>query len=422
MIIKEFNALATTNVRSDILTIAEAGYEAISIPHLIGKKLSLNQNTLTINNSAYDLDAYQNIYVVAVGKGSGLICEALEKLLTPSRITAGVAIDLKSRKLEKIEVFSGTHPLPSEENITATKKLVDVLKPTTDKDLIIAVICGGGSSLACWPGKNLTCEDLQKVSDHLLKSSATISEINTVRKHLSQIHGGYLAKYAYPSTVLGLVISDVPGDDLTMVASGPISRDTTTLDEAQAIATKYGLPNLALSETPKEDKYFKNVSLELLANGQTALQGMSNKAKELGFDVKIFSTEMSGLAKDIGPKMATTIEANQALLACGESQVIVTKPGMGGRNQDLALSALTSLPPKSAIISAASDGKDNIDVAGALVDAEQTSEEIKTLHIQPDEVIANNQSYKTLSKIQGIYHIDKITANVSDFVVVLRKA
>jgi glycerate-2-kinase len=257
--------------------------------------------------------------------------------------------------------------------------------------------------------------------DHLLKSGAAIGEINTVRKHLSQIHGGNLAKYAYPSQVLGLVISDVPGDDLTMVASGPISLDDTSLAQAQAIAQTYGLPSLELSETPKEEKYFDHVSLELLANGQTAVEGMSTKAQQLGYETKIFSTVMSGLAKDIGPQMAKAVAPKQALMACGESQVVVTKPGQGGRNQDLALAAAGSLPPNCAIISAASDGKDNIDVAGALVDSEQTTRQLLKLDIDAYKAIADNQSFKTLSQVDGIFHIRKVTANVSDFVVVLRK-
>ena len=135
----------------------------------------------------------------------------------------GVAIDLKHRKLRKIKVFGGTHPLPSIRNIAATKKLIQTLQKARSKDLVIAIICGGGSSLACLPTKHNTCEDLQLVSDHLLKNGATIQELNTIRKHLSDIHGGNLAKFAYPATVLGLVISDVPGDDIDIVASGPIS-------------------------------------------------------------------------------------------------------------------------------------------------------------------------------------------------------
>lgn len=421
MIIREFNSLASNDIRKDSLAIAEAGYEAISIPHLIGEKLQLNDSVLTINHSAYNLRDYKKIYVAAIGKGSGLLCESLEKLLTPGLIAGGVAIDLTSRTLSKIKVFAGTHPLPSEQNIQATQKLVQLLETATEHDLVIAVVCGGGSSLACLPGENLTCEDLQKIGDHLLKSGAAISEINTVRKHLSQIHGGNLAKYAYPATVLGLVISDVPGDDLEVVASGPITKDTTSLQEAHTIASKYGLPNTKLVETPKDDQYFKNVTLELLANGQTAVEGMKTKAESLGYEVGIFSSAMAGLAKDIGPKMAKTVRPNQALMACGESQVIVTKPGLGGRNQDLALSATLDLPTTSAIISAASDGKDNIDVAGAIVDSEQSVQQLNKLGIAPSVEVENNQSYDTLSKINGIFHIDKITANVSDFVVVLRK-
>ncbi len=421
MIIKQFNSLATTPIRKDILTIAEAGYEAISIPTLIGKKLHMEGSLLHINDYSCDIAKFKRIFVVAVGKGSGMICGGLEQLLGANTIHSGVAIDIKHRKLGKIKVFSGTHPLPSDRNILATKKLIKTLQEAGKKDLVIAVICGGGSSLACLPGKNLTCEDLQSVGNHLLKSGAGIAEINTVRKHLSLIHGGNLAKFTYPATVLGLVISDVPGDDLEVVASGPISKDTSTLAQAQAIAKKYKIGKTSMVETPKDDKYFKNVHLEMLANGKTALEGMQKAAKKLGYSVRTFSDSMHGLAKNLGPEMARSVKPNEALLACGESQVVVKHPGLGGRNQDLALVSTDDLPSKSAIVSAASDGKDNIDVAGGLIDSDLAVKKLRQLGQTATAAVEQNKSFHTLSKLNGIYHIHKTTANVSDFVVVLRK-
>lgn len=420
MIIKDFDSLASTDLRKDILTIAEAGYEAISIPTLIGKTLAYKNNVLEINNTKYELSQYKRIFVVAIGKGSGLICEQLELLLGPQLITAGVAIDLKHRKLKKIKVFGGTHPLPSERNIAATKKLIQTLQKARAKDLVITVICGGGSSLACLPTKHNTCEDLQLVSNHLLKNGATIQELNTVRKHLSDIHGGNLAKFAYPATVLGLIISDVPGDDIDIVASGPISLDKSSLDDAKTIAKKFKLFGTALNETPKDLKYFKRVTKHMLASGTTAVKGMDQKAKELGYDPKVYSYNLSGLANEVGPKLASLVKPGQALLACGETTVVVNHPGKGGRNQDVALSALPKLLVNSAIISAASDGKDNIDIAGGITDYQ--TYHAKQHKFNPAKEVADNQSYATLKKLNGIYQIHKITANVSDFIVVLRQS
>jgi len=417
MIIKKFDELATTDLRKDILKIAEAGYEAISIAKLIGEELSIKSSILTIQGESYDLNNYKNIYVVAIGKGCSLIAERLESLIGAGRIKAGVAIDLKHKKLKKIKVFAGTHPLPSEKNILATRKLINTLKEAKSKDLIISIICGGGSSLACMPAKNNTCTDLKTISDHMLKNGATIQELNMVRKHISNIHGGNMAKFAYPANVLGLVISDVPGDDIDIVASGPISKDRSSLDEVRKIAKKFDLENIKLVETPKDGKYFKKVKKILLASGSTALEGMNKKASELGYKPRVFTNQLRGLADEVGPNLANEVRPGEALLACGETTVIVKKPGKGGRNQDLALSALDYLKTNSAIVSAASDGKDNIDVAGGLSD--YTLKDTKNLNAT--DSVKNNQSFKTLSELNGIFKINKVTANVSDFVVVLRK-
>ena len=417
MIIKNFDKLATNKIRKDALDIVEAGYESISIASLIGKDLSFEQNILSIEDKKYDFKKFKNIFVVAIGKGSGLIAQKLESLIGPETIKAGVAIDLKHRKLKKIKVFAGTHPLPSERNILATKKLIKTLGEAKAKDLVIAIICGGGSSLACLPAKNNTCTDLRNVSDNMLKNGATIQELNIVRKHISSIHGGNMAKYAYPANMLGLIISDVPGNDIDIVASGPISKDDSTLNQAKEIAKKFSIQNIKLTETPKDDKYFKKVDKFVLASGSTAVEAMAKKAKEFGYSTHTYSENLSGLACEIGPKMARSVKKGQALLACGETTVVVSKPGKGGRNQDLALSALPYLKHKSAIVSAASDGKDNIDIAGAITD----SESLKPKNINATQAVKDNQSFSTLKSLNGVFNINKITANVSDFIVVLRE-
>ncbi len=417
MIIKKFDELATSDIRKDALSIIESGYESISIPRLIGEELSIKSGILSINNKKYNLDNYKNVFVVAIGKGSGLIAQELESLIGSNNIKAGVAIDLKHRKLKKIKVFAGTHPLPSEKNISATKKLIKTLKEARAKDLVIAIICGGGSALACLPAKNNSCSDLRSISNHMLKNGATIQELNIVRKHISNVHGGNMAKYAYPASVLGLIISDIPGDDEDLVASGPISRDLSSLEVAKKIAHKYNMENISFAETPKDEKYFKKVHKLLLASGSTALHAMLKKSDELGYATRIYSNNLRGLAKDLGPKLAKDTKKGEALLACGETTVIVSKPGKGGRNQDLALSALPFLNGESALVSAASDGKDNIDIAGAIIDSKQT----ELIKKNAAKAVEENKSFITLKQINGVFNINKITANVSDFIVVLKK-
>lgn len=420
MIIKNFKKLAKTELRRDALSIVEAGYEAIAIKKLFHQDLSLQGDILSVHGQKYNLKKFDNIYVIGLGKNSASAAQVIETTLGSRRIKAGFVIDITKKRMKKIKAMRGTHPLPSNQNIKATAKIIKLLDSVTEKDLIIAIVCGGGSSLACRPG-NLTCLELQFISNLLLRAGANIHEINTVRKHVSQIHGGYLAKEAYPATVLSLVVSDVPGNKIDMVASGPLSLDTTTKAQAERIAKKYGLPPIDFIETPKDKKYFAKVNNILIASGNTAVDAMSQKATELGYKPVIYSRNLSGLAKNVGPTMASKVKSGQALLACGETEVIVSRPGKGGRNQDVVLSAIPKLHKDSVIISAASDGKDNVPVAGGIADGSLTIKKIKKYRLDPITAVEENRSYKTLHRLRDHLFIQKVTANISDFVIVLRK-
>ncbi len=421
MIIKNFAKLGVNSIRRDALLIAEAGYEAIEINRLFQNVCSVEQHKLCIGMHEFNLDNYKNVFIIGLGKGSARAAKSLLKTIPGNMLTGGVVIDIEKQRLGKVKCYKGTHPLPSEKNIAATNEIVKLLAKATKDDLVITIICGGGSSLICRPSGKLTCTDLQMVGDHLLKSGANITEINTIRKHLSEIHGGYLAKYAYPAQVLSLIVSDVPGNKIDMIASGPTVRDTTTITEARSLAQKYGLPNLDFVETPKEQKYFEHVNNIILASGETALYAMKTKAIELGYLPRIYSKALTGFAKNVGPQMAQSVKPGVALLACGETQVRVLHKGKGGRNQDVALSAMPYLPENSAIISCASDGKDNIPVAGGIVDDDFSVWKIEQIDADPTKAVEMNRSYITLKKIQGIFKIRKVTANISDFIVVLRR-
>ncbi len=421
MIIKNLSKLAVNPIRRDALLIAEAGYEAIEINRLFQNVCSLQQKKLCIGMHEFNLEGYKNIYIIGLGKGSARATRSILKTIPTSMVKAGAVIDIERLWLGKIKSFKGTHPLPSEKNIVATNEIIKILSRANKDDLVITIICGGGSSLICRPSGNLTCTDLQVVGDHLLKSGADITEMNTIRKHLSEIHGGFLAKYAYPAQVLSLIVSDVPGNKIDMVASGPTVRDTTSIADAEGLAKKHGLGNLNFVETPKDPKYFEKVHNIILASGETALYAMKTKAVELGYIPKVYSKSLNGFAKNVGPQMAKSVTRNTALLACGETQVHVTHPGKGGRNQDVALSSMPFLPENSAVISCASDGKDNIPVAGGIVDDDFSVWKIEQIDADPTKAVELNQSYITLKRIQGIFKIRKVTANISDFIVVLRK-
>lgn len=417
-IIKNFSALATTPLRRDALEIAEAGYHSINLRTLYTEKLTIVGDHLIINDKRFALSNYKNIYVVGVGKGSGLAASGISKVLK-KRITKGYAIDIHRRFVPKIRVYIGTHPLPSEKNIMATNKIIDLMKSATKNDLVIAAICGGGSSLFSKPA-GLTCTELQRVSNYLLKAGASIQEINTVRKHLSHIHGGFFAKYAYPATVLSLIISDVPGDDLNFVASGPTVLDKTTKADAEKIARRYRLPGLTFIETPKDKRFFQNITNIMVANGSQVVDAMASKARELGYTPRIYSKKIAEPAKKLGPKFAASVKPGEALLGCGETQVHVTHPGRGGRNQDVALSATNHLAKNSVIISCASDGKDNEPVAGAIIDNPTSVTALQKAGIRADEAVEMNAGWRALKTIGAHLNTRKTTANISDFMIAVR--
>jgi glycerate-2-kinase len=333
-------------------------------------------------------------------------------------------IDLVEGKMDNVVCKVGTHPFPTTVNVAATKELVGLLDGCAEEDLIIAVISGGGSSLLCYP-VDMTCEEERNITKTLMKSGANISEINTVRKHISRVKSGQLAKICYPATVISLVFSDVPGDDLSLVASGPLVKDTTTMHEAMEIMHKYNvldrckLPSCSMVETPKEDKYFEKVTNVLICSSKDALMAMAEKAEDLGLKPRIWQTAFQGEARKLGPQIVQETKANECLLGAGESTVTVTGKGRGGRNQEMALAALEHLSANQVFVTVASDGYDNSEAAGALVD-QGVLQQAKRLNLSIAEYLENNDSYIFFQETGSSLQTGLTGANVSDFFVSLR--
>lgn len=419
MIIKNIKQLARTPLRADALAIAEAGYQSLDIERVFRDKVELRDSTLTVHGHSYNLKKFSNIYVIGVGKGSGFAARGLEKVLS-ERITKGFVIDSTPvRNLQHVYAFRGTHPLPSPQNIDATEEVVKLLHKADRKDLVICIICGGGSALFCRPGDR-TCLELQLIRGTLLKAGAPIHDINTVYKHVSLIHGGRLAKYAYPATVLTLCVSDVPGDNLDVIASGPTVLDPTSRQDAVRVAKHYKLPPIPFIETPKDKKYFRKVTNLVVASGDIAVDAMAKKAQELGYRPKIIGRNITGLAKEVGRDFAEKVQPGEVLLAAGETEVHVTHPGRGGRCQDVAVSAIPHLSIDTVVVGCASDGRDNEPVAGAISDGEYSREQCEKLRLDPDDAIAKNDSYPLLEKLGDHLHTKWVTANISDFMIALR--
>lgn len=422
-LVKNFDQLASTPQRKIVLEIIEEGLFAIQPEKIVQKNFSITNGTLKIQDKALKLKDFQRIFLLGFGKGSAAISKHIEKMVG-NFLTKGYVIDIEQEKFTNIEFTQGTHPLPSETNLRFTKKTIEQFNNLTIKDLVIVVIAGGGSALFESPYR-VSLEKLIEVNKSLLKSGTSIHEMNIIRKHLSKVKGGGLAKLLYPSTVVSLIFSDVPGNDLSTIASGTTVKDKTTKEEAFYILKKYGLwEKLGLSkddflETPKDDIYFKNVSSILILSNKTALTAMEEKAKKLGFNVKIFSDKFQGEAKFAGKELIEKTPPHTVILAGGETTVKVKGLGTGGRNQEVVLGALHYISSDIVIASLDSDGWDNSYFAGAIGDIE-TSNKSKKLNLNHQEFLKNNNTFPFFKKVGDGIITGKLPSNVSDLMVVLR--
>ncbi len=419
-LIKNFNELATTSNDKIALEIMEAGLKAINTERVIESSVAIIGNILSIKGRDFDLAKYNKIKIVGFGKSSCEAALALEKILG-SRIISGAVIGINKISCEYIETFTGTHPKPSLQNTEASKKICDVIKNSKEDDLIIVLVSGGGSAFLC--SSENEWEQGVRLYDAFLKSNKTITEINTVRKHISSLKGGGLAKIAYPATVISLIFSDIPGDNFENVASGPTYKDKTTVEDAKKIITENNLGDFDLMETPKEDKYFEKVYNFVLVSNKTAVEAMANTAKKLGLGTKILSTELYDEVNTVIKKIFSAEENNTAVLAAGEPRIEVReKEGKGGRNLHLGLCATKEgkISPNSVFISLASDGIDNSDVAGVLVN-KSILEKAKKMGLEPNDYFNRFDSYSFFEKTGGMIKTGPTGSNVSDLMILLNK-
>jgi glycerate-2-kinase len=410
-------------LRRDALAVLKTGLSAIDTQAAVRRICQLDGSVLKIGTHRYRLDKFDHVYVIGFGKASLEAAKALEQILG-SRISDGIVLDVKRAPLKRIKSVAGTHPFPSMANMRATGEIMAMLKHVDSRDLVIAVVSGGGSALLCWPYQ-LKCDDITLLTKILMAKGASISETNIVRKHLSEIQGGQFARLAHPATVVGLIFSDVPGDDLGTVASGPTVLDRSTIDDARAVMSKYDLlracklPNCELRETPKDPVYFKKVKNVLAMGNKVAIEAMRQEAKRLGYRARVHSTTLVGEARDVGRRLAALPKPGEMVLAAGETTVTVRGKGKGGRNQELALGALLAVGDDGLVLSCASDGVDNSPVAGAIADA-GIRIKAKKLRLDPVKFLAANNSLEFFRKTDGHIRTGVTGANVSDLMIAAR--
>ncbi len=429
--------------------IALAAIDAVD-PHTLAREaLRLEGGLLRIADTTVDLALFKKILVVGAGKGDAPMAAAVEDVLG-DRIAQGVIVvkDGHTGPLDQIKVIEAGHPVPDRRGVEAARDIVSLLRENAAPDtLVLCLISGGGSALMPLPQEPVSLRDKQKTTNLLLKCGATIDEINTVRKHISMIKGGRMAGAAFPSRVVCMILSDVIGDPLDTIASGPTVGDPSTFADCLRILESHNIwretPQSVreivergmrgdIPETPKPvDPVFANVSNIIIGNNHTALEAARSRAFDLGFNTRILSDSIQGEARDVGTMLAKEILSARSpealvrppacILAGGETTVTIRGGGKGGRNQELALSASLRLAGESDTVVAAvgTDGTDGpTDAAGAIVDSTTTAR-AKSKGLDPLEHLDNNDSYNLLGPIDDLLKTGPTGTNVMDILVAL---
>jgi glycerate-2-kinase len=422
-LIKNYPELASNDSRKIVLNLIEAGLSAIQFDSVMQKSFSVQGSTLQVQDKTYNLKDFDRIFLIAFGKGSGAVSKIIETSLG-GLLTKGFAIDASETRLDKVEFTLGTHPLPSNENIEFSKKVVEEMHDLTEKDLVLVVICGGGSVLFEVPHR-VSLEKLIEVNKALLSSGADIFEMNTIRKHLSQTKGGGLVKILQPAKVVSLIFSDVPGNDLSFIASGPTVKDETAIKDALEIYQKYNLTDLDLTsedftETPKEDGVFDRADNILMLSNLNALNAMKEEAEKWGITAEIYSDKFQSNSEDAGRELIDKTKPDSILLVGGETTVKVkNKDGQGGRNHHLVLSSLDFLGENTLIASVDSDGWDNTPAAGAIGDAD-TIKKYKEQGLDKNKFLEESNSYLFFKNINDAIITNRLPSNVADLIIVYK--
>lgn len=423
-LIKNFDSLNTSSSRKVILELIETGLESIQPKNILNNNISLENNILKIQEKEYDLNEFSRIFLIGFGKGSAGNSALVEKVLG-DRLNAGYVIDVAEHSFNKIHFTLGTHPLTSETNVQFTKNVIDTFEKyrLTEKDLVIVVVCGGGSAMFEVP--LVTFEQKLQIDKVLLSCGASIQEMNIIRKHLSGVKGGGLAKILYPANVAALIYSDVPGNDLSTIASGPAVKDNTNLEDVNSVLQKYpqlstlNLRESDFSETPKEDYFFKNVTSFIILSNLTALNAMQEKAKLLGFNAEILSDQYQNDAVIAAKELIEKTKSGEILLIGGETTVKATEGGQGGRNQHLVLTALEYVGNDVIIASVGTDGWDNSHNAGAIGDR-YVLEKAKKLDLNTSDFVTKTNSLAFFEQTGDAIVTGKLPSNVADLILVYK--
>jgi glycerate 2-kinase len=447
MIIKNKDELATTDLRKLALEIIESGISRV-LPSVIMQssvKFDNSRGILSINDDTYNIRKGR-IFVVGGGKASGLMAKSLEEILGKESIASGVvSCNSNVTKTSKIQIMQANHPIPDSRGVNAVKRMLELKNQYSigEGDLVICLISGGGSALMPYPAHGISLNDKKKITVLLLSSGADIKEINVVRKHLSRVKGGRLGYFHSPATVISLILSDVIGNDLSSIASGPTFPDSSTYTDAYNVLQRYKLLSKAppsvvkilqngylglIEETPK---LLDNCHNYVIGDNNLALEAMAQKAKEMGFHPCIITSEQAGDTSEAALSRASEIiksaKANYDVFILGGETTLKLpdSAGKGGRNQHYVAASITAMkdcPVDWAMASIGTDGSDFLPgVAGAIIDS-SSIHSMKKQNIDLQHYLDCCDSNTLLNKMgNSIIVTGNTETNVGDIMVYVLK-
>ena len=435
-------------LRADARRIFRAALEASDPARAILRHVRVSRGRLIAGSGSYRLDSFRRVFVVGAGKAGATMAQAVERLLGDS-IDAGL-INVKYghlARLRRIELNECGHPVPDEAGVRGAERIAAIAQAARSDDLVICLMSGGGSALMPSPAPPITLEEKQATTRLLLASGANIHEINSIRKHISLLKGGQLARMAAPATVLSLLLSDVIGDDLDVIGSGPTAPDASTFASALSVLEKFGLPGKVpppvrerlergargeIAETPKpSDPIFGRVRNLVVGSNALAVEAAARKARELGFRPLVLSTRIEGETRDVARVHAAIakeviatgrpVKPPACLITGGETTVTLRGDGLGGRNQEFVLAAAIDLEgaKKVTVLSGGTDGTDGpTDAAGAVADG-RTVERARALDLDAAGFLSRNDSYHFFEPLGDLLKTGPTNTNVMDVRLVL---
>lgn len=435
--IRDRETLARTESHDVALACIEAGIEAANPERVIEETVTLRDGLLYVDDAEYDLSQFEEVIVLGGGKAAAQVARALERVLGDV-LEGGIVITSDSVDTERVTVLPGDHPVPTQRGVDSSQQLLSRARNANVDTLVLGVITGGGSALMPAPAEGISLDDLRETTDQLLRSGATIHEFNSVRKHLSVLKGGQLAKAMDPATTVGLILSDVVGNDLDVIASGPMVPDSSTFADALSVIERFDVdvPDTVLhrleagrdgdvEETPKPgDPIFDRVSTHIIADGFTALSGASEVADERGYDHLILSSRIEGEAREsakthaaIAGEIQVTgnpIEPPAVILSGGETTVTIEGSGRGGPNQEFVLGGSLGMPDGTVLAAVDTDGIDgNSEAAGGILDRNLLDTDAARL------ALSENDSESYLAERDAQLFTGKTGTNVNDLRVLV---